>query len=64
MIAKVNEPRIVASLDPSGRWRHFAVAACISTANSQQVDLYAVRLRARRTFHPIYAHGRRGWLNT
>jgi hypothetical protein len=26
------------------------------------MDLYAVRLRARRTFQPVYAHGRRVWL--
>jgi len=62
VIAKINEPGIVAPLDPSGRWRHFAVAAYINTAKSQQVDLYAARLRARRTFHPIYTHGRRVWL--
>ena len=61
MIAKVNEPSIVAPLDPSGRWRLFAVAACIQTAKSQ-MDLYAAQLRARRTFHHVYAHGRRVWL--
>jgi len=62
MIATVNEPSIVAPLDPSGRWRLFAVAAGISTAKSQQMDLYAAQLRARRTFHHVYAHGRRVWL--
>jgi hypothetical protein len=39
----------VVRLDPGGRWRLFAVAACGCRVKSQQeVPLYAARLRARR----------------
>jgi hypothetical protein len=41
-------PEYVMRLDPSDRWRHFAIAACDSLLKSQQdVALYAARLRAR-----------------
>jgi len=40
----------VMRLDPSDRWRTFAVAACESLAQSEQeVALYAAQLRARRS---------------
>ena len=44
------EQNTVAPLDPSDRWRLFAVAARGSAVKSvQDVDLYAAQLRARRT---------------
>jgi hypothetical protein len=59
----INQQSFVALLDSSDRWRLFAVAACVSAVKSQQqVDLYAARLRARRAFHHVYAHGRGVWL--
>jgi hypothetical protein len=50
-------------LDPSNRWRLFAVAASGTSVNSQQeVDLYLAQLRTRRASPVIYAHGRKVWL--
>jgi hypothetical protein len=50
-------------LDPSNRWRCFAVAASGTSVNTQQEnDLYVARLRARRASPMIYANGRKVWL--
>src|SRR6266851_7290561 len=49
----------VAPLDPSDRWRLFAIAARGSAVKSaQDVDLYAAQLRARRALTHIYTHDR------
>ena len=50
-------------MDPSDRWRLFAVAARGSAVKSvQDVDLYAAQLRARRALTHIYTHDRKDWL--
>ena len=57
------EQNTVAPLDPSDRWRLFAVAARGSAVKSvQDVDQYAAQLRARRTLTHIYTHDRKDWL--
>jgi len=50
-------------VDPSDRWRIFAVAASATSVNSQQgVGLYVARLRARRASSHIYTHAHTAWL--
>src|SRR5260370_3312471 len=57
------EQNTVASLDPSDRWRLFAVAARGSAVKSaQDVDLYAAQLRARRALTHIFTYDRKDWL--
>src|SRR5713226_2887485 len=57
------EQNTVAPLDPSDRWRLFAIAARGSAVKSaQDVDLYAAQLRARRALTHIYTHDRKDWL--
>jgi hypothetical protein len=50
-------------VDPSDRWRRFAVAASATSVIGQQnVDLYVARLRTRRASPRIYPHARTAWL--
>ena len=50
-------------LEPSDRWRLFAVAARDNALKSEQeLELYAERLRARRAMTHAYSHGRGVWL--
>ena len=52
-------------LGASDRWRVFAVAARgIAVKGTQDVDLYAAQLRARRALTHQYTHDRKDWLQS